>query len=636
MEGGMALQRARFLLVSLATLGLAFSAYGATQDTKKTDAAKFVSDAAQAEIRGDGALSSALLKQALQVDPDNRAARWQLGQVLIDKEWVPVNVAQRRASGDARQAEYRKLRTALGESPQGQLALARWCQKNNLRDEARFHWSSVLGVDPRNEEALRALDLKWQNGRLMSPEQMAQNKERMRDAKRAADRYAPKLIRWRRAVAGRDPDARDAALTEIRQIDQSDAIPSLEEITLGRDARNARHADECRQICLAFLEALEQIPGLASTASLARHAVYSPSDEARKSAIEKLKTRDKHEYVPMLLSGLGMPIESSFSINTGSDGSVFYTHTLFREGQDSDWSFDARNSTVMNDLGGRRQILQMPSGVVEEGPPSSAYPAEIAKKARVTSRNQNRYSLSAAATESKVAGTNQAIDALNALIIPVLEITTEQKLGDNPKAWWNWWRDQNEYYESGDHPVDQHYAYNTNTYNYGYPTSEVRYPPQVDGTSRRHSCFAKGTMVWTKTGRRPIESIELGDLVLAQDVDTGELKYEPVIGRTVRPPSPIIKLTVDKEQIRVTLGHLFWVSGVGWRMAKELEDGALLHGVSGASAIRAKESDGEAEAYNLVVADLGTYFVGEHGFLVHDNTPRSSTQAIVPGVLAAK
>ena len=274
-----------------------------------------------------------------------------------------------------------------------------------------------------------------------------------------------------------------------------------------------------------------------------------------------------------------MPIESSFRVNTASDGSVFYSHTLYREGQESDWSFDAQSSSVLNNMGGRRQIRQMPSGVVEEGPPSSAYPAEIAKKARATSRSQNRYSFAAAATEDNVASTNQAIDARNSLILPVLEITTGETLGDNPKAWWNWWRDQNEYYESKEHPVEQHYAYDTNTYNYGYPSSEVRYPPQE---YRRKSCFAKGTVVWTKTGRRPIESIELGDLVLSQDVDTGELKYEPVIGRTVRPPSPIVKLSIDKEQLRTTLGHLFWVPGVGWRMAKELDDGVLLHGVSGA------------------------------------------------------
>jgi hypothetical protein len=142
--------------------------------------------------------------------------------------------------------------------------------------------------------------------------------------------------------------------------------------------------------------------------------------------------------------------------------------------------------------------------------------------------------------------------------------------------------------------------------------------------------------VWTKTGQRPIESLELGDLVLAQDVNTGELKYAPIIGRTVRPPSPIVKLSVDNEQVRTTRGHLFWIAGTGWRMAKELEKGNKLHGLKGSSEIRVAESDSEAEAYNLVVADVATYFVGEHGFLVHDNTPRSPTRAILPGVIAKK
>ena len=148
-------------------------------------------------------------------------------------------------------------------------------------------------------------------------------------------------------------------------------------------------------------------------------------------------------------------------------------------------------------------------------------------------------------------------------------------------------------------------------------------------------CFARGTPVWTKTGQRPIELLELGELVLAQNVNTGELAYKPVIGRTVRPPTEILKLQVIGEEIRTTRGHLFWVAGTGWRMAKELEDGAPLRGVAGSIRMNAVESSGQEQAYNLVVADFNTYFVGETGLLVHDNTPRTPTRATVPG-LAAK
>jgi hypothetical protein len=34
----------------------------------------------------------------------------------------------------------------------------------------------------------------------------------------------------------------------------------------------------------------------------------------------------------------------------------------------------------------------------------------------------------------------------------------------------------------------------------------------------------------------------------------------------------------------------------------------------------------------LVVSDFSTYFVGKHGVLVHDNTPRQATSATVPGL----
>jgi len=134
---------------------------------------------------------------------------------------------------------------------------------------------------------------------------------------------------------------------------------------------------------------------------------------------------------------------------------------------------------------------------------------------------------------------------------------------------------------------------------------------------------------------RPIETIEPGDLVLAEDVKSGELKYQPVVARTVRPPGPIVKLSIEDEQILATKGHPFWITGAGWRMAKEVTKGELLHGISGSTAICKIESAEDAEAYNLVVADMNTYFVGTHGILVHDNTPRQPTRAAVPG-LAAK
>jgi hypothetical protein len=146
------------------------------------------------------------------------------------------------------------------------------------------------------------------------------------------------------------------------------------------------------------------------------------------------------------------------------------------------------------------------------------------------------------------------------------------------------------------------------------------------------SCFPQGTLVRTQTGPQPIEEIRAGDLVLSQDVESGELAYKPVLKTTVRPPCGILRLEIDDEAIAVTRGHPFWVSGIGWRMAKRLEVGQLIHGVRGSQPIRRLEKEPDQAAYNLVVGDFNTYFVGESGILVHDNTYRRPTTSLVPGL----
>jgi hypothetical protein len=49
--------------------------------------------------------------------------------------------------------------------------------------------------------------------------------------------------------------------------------------------------------------------------------------------------------------------------------------------------------------------------------------------------------------------------------------------------------------------------------------------------------------------------------------------------------------------------------------------------------VDAIEQADEVEAYNLIVADFNTYFVGKVGVLVHDNSPREPTSAKVPGLV---
>ena len=95
------------------------------------------------------------------------------------------------------------------------------------------------------------------------------------------------------------------------------------------------------------------------------------------------------------------------------------------------------------------------------------------------------------------------------------------------------------------------------------------------------------------------------------------------------------RITAGGETIITTLGHPFWACGHGWKMAKQLAAGDLLHSLNGAVPIEAASPlDGKHGAHNLVVDDFNTYFVGQSGLLVHDNEFRKPTRAIVPGYLS--
>ena len=52
-----------------------------------------------------------------------------------------------------------------------------------------------------------------------------------------------------------------------------------------------------------------------------------------------------------------------------------------------------------------------------------------------------------------------------------------------------------------------------------------------------------GTLVWTASGPVAVEKVQRGDLVLSQDVDTGELSFKPVLRTTTRPRGKIVKFT---------------------------------------------------------------------------------------------
>jgi hypothetical protein len=600
-------------------VAMAAAWFVSTASADTSTASRLIKESGQARSEGDLRLAYALLHDALRIEPDNAQAHWQLGEVKVGKDWVSIEETQRRAAADPRQARYQDRKDAAADTPADALALARWCRSNDLNEEARTHWARVLSADPTNREALRAIQMRWRDGQLLSAGDAKAAQQQASDAKRSLRQWSANVAHWMRALSDKRETPPDSILAEIRAVKDVGAIQAVEQATLIAEKSSAAKGPAPQRLSLAFIDALRDMPEEAATYSLLRYAVRSPFADVRSAATRELSYRPLTDVVPTLLDGLVAPIQSNYRVEVDGAGSVHYERSLYREGPFAD---SAHRTT--------RSIYQpwSPPSVARdlnepESPATTVTNAVDSPVRTVSATGANRavqqYEEEFATGEREVKALNEQTTEANKRIVSVLSGVTGLSLGDEPRAWWNWWQDYTDYHRSEQRPI-----YETRERSREY----VR-PPQMGC-----ECFVRGTLIWTKTGQRPIESLSVGDLVLAQNVNSGELAFKPVMLRTLRPAGPTIQLTCGGETIRSTRGHPYWIEGTGWRMAKELEDSMLLHSVTGDARIESIQPSTEAETYNLVVADFNTYFVGKSGMLVHDNTPRRPTRCVVPGLIA--
>ncbi len=202
--------------------------------------------------------------------------------------------------------------------------------------------------------------------------------------------------------------------------------------------------------------------------------------------------------------------------------------------------------------------------------------------------------------------TNAGINELNNRVLPVLGMITGQDLGAEPEKWKAWWTDQLGYVYESNIPATKP------TY-----TDRVTATPFTVGTFHP-ACFAAGTLVATVDGPRAIETIQVGDRVLAQDPTSGVLGFRPVVAVHHNRPSATLRIAVDGETIVATGIHRFWKAGKGWTMARDLKPGDRLRVVGGVTEVRSVKPDEQQPVYNLDVADDRDFFVGTRGLLVHD------------------
>ncbi len=559
---------------------------GNTLNGRKEQATGLVRHALRAEVAGENERRAGYLNDALAADPNYAPAHWQSGQVHFGNRWVSIDDASAAARKAGKIPEYRERRDHGVNTLAGHLQLARWCEAAGLKNEERVHL--VHATDFRvikkkqKAELIHKLGLVRYRGALMTQAQAEQLKTQVKEQAAAIQAWKPTLIAIRRQTESSDQAERDRGLEQLQSLRDPQAIPALEALFVKTKLPAMQ----------AIVTGISQMPGQAAADSLVRHALFDKSPEIREAAGRSLKTRPLFAYAPTLIAAVESPVEVEFSVY-GGDAFPRHRLEMHREGPVQDFAFIHDDGAQEVILFGRRQNRVLSDTALRQ---DASFEQDLATAQQQQSANAVR-------------------QFVNGRVAKALELATDAALSDQAQDIWKWWLDSNEMYQPPYKSVQ---------------TTDVSTRVR---TVNYISCFPAGTLVETSTGPLAIEQIRGGDCVLAQDPDSGELSYKPVMTTTVRPLSPVVEIMAGGETIRATRGHPFWVAGVGWQMAKELKAGQRLHTPAGSVEIESAQQNGEAECYNLVVADFNSYFVGEHRFLVHDNLLRQVTTATVPGLV---
>jgi hypothetical protein len=627
-------------IVCLATLlscAVGFDAWGASPPSKKERAAQFVREALHHESLGLNRERNELLDAARATDPDQAQANWADGKVRYQKDWVAADKVPELVQANRVFARYVAKRAEFGDSIEGHLEVANWCQKNGLREQERAHLFRVLDLNPEHAPARQRLGFVRAGNQWVSLEEMQAQQRSAAVQLEEFRRWQPKIVDLQKDLLAKASGRRRAAEERLAKINDASAITAIEAILCPTSP----------EVALQAVPAMAGIGDEQATLALARQSIYSVWPEVREACAKALVKRPFEQFVPLLLSSLYTPTEARVNIFRGPGNRLMLEHTLAREGQ-------AQREVAVLGTAYQRQALV------------GGDANETTQRAKLNMFEQT------VALQQQVALQNLTTATLNKRLTDTLTLATGEKCGEKPEAWWQWWNDYNEVFMEGpkavavnviiqevqiaDRPPPPPLSVEEKTGS-GRPlvrtgggssspvdhTAERARPANLSSAASQSwtlgrlntgcDCLAAGTPVQTAQGMTAIEEIKVGDLVLSQDPQSGELTYKPVLKTTIRPAGKLVKVEVGADQrFEASGGHLFWVAGDGWVKARELKSGMLLHTPTGAAHVSAVEPGSNAKTYNLIVADYHTYFAGNLKVLSHDNTVRRSSQSAVPGL----
>ena len=524
---------------------------------------------------------------------------WHRGYVRHRNEWIPADDFAQVVERDPRVEAYVRQRAEAADTPAGQLELASWCRNRKLLDRERAHLTYTLRLDPDNNEARRRLGFRRVGGAWVHPDETASARQQQREDRQNLEKWRSKMEDLLVGLKHRSELKRKMAESRVAELRDPEATRAMEVVL----------ATDSERIAMQVIETLNKIDDDRAALALARLSVLSNWETVRDAAANKLVDRPLDSFVPEMLAGMFRPIRARVNFFTDRDGRIVYRHSFLREGQ-------TENQLIVRDTAYRR--IGIPSGDDDD------------TLERAISDAANR----ARDAELSVAQQNLRNAEFNKRITRTISLVSQQDLPNDVDLLWRWWNQYNEVYTDGGkqtRTVQQNRE--VQIFDRTVQALAAAGDQNIAGqVSQPLDCLAAGTMIWTSNGMTPVEELRVGDMVLAQNVETGELAYKPIMQTTIRPASKLIRFTAGNQTVQASGGHPFWVAGEGWIKARDLQAGMELHCVTNTACVQSVERDEEQQSYNIIVADFNTYFVGEQKILSHDNTIRQRTRAIVPGL----
>lgn len=576
--------------------------------------------------------------------------QWE-GGAFADKEWPnaveyvePKPIAEKKAVAEkaVRPAPLAGLAAnvaldpiAARTVPEIEKVLAKLCQSSSLEAQARFHWSRVLLFQPKDADAIKALGLIAYDNQFLTVKQLEEMKLRDREVQRAATKWKGMLEEAKLSSLGGNRRSSDVAQKKIASIRDPDAIPIIcDVIKNDGGVPNVLFAKSAA-------EALSNIQDPSAAAAMADVAFYHAHPEVTKTVAELLKQRQVEHYMPRLISRVQAPREiTTYKVWQWNDrpvtlrltlGAIAEASKIFNNDFKISNERKEANGESTADLSGTVTYIKwIGSYVVRQPRPdvdafSSGYQAGDFIPMKSADNKISETSLDEWLTQQAqiVESMNRESERRNQVLIDLLEDLTNSEVGQEPAAWWNWWRDT-------DGTVD----INNVGLRVTSLAAEVMQTRQVtQSTNRARDGFHAETTVWTRRGLLPISRVIPGDEVLSQHPESGELAFKLVLGVTTAPSSICRKMTADKSEFIATKGARAWVTGTGWRSFKSMQPEDRIHSVDGWTKIESLVDIENQPANNLIVEDFHTFFVGKQKLLVHDGAPVEPASTVVPGLL---